>query len=182
MDQLRTSGESTGTASVISGQTRSTETVEPQVPYEDRQAILGKEWAEIYSDLNRKLVNTSEIILRNPAVYSRDIDRLNLPEELRDKWRNLSAFADSVSTVAAVKPIDWGNVKGLDRIQSMVFRGDINPDFRGTIGDIMKASSNLFSESVKLSPGDTDYFKGNVVAAEAWIREHHQAPPISTPQ
>jgi hypothetical protein len=101
---------------------------------------------------------------------------------LRAEWEKLSVFADSVSSIAAVRPIDWGNISGLDRIQSMVFRGEIKPDFRGTVGDIMRISSDLFARSVRVAPGNTEYYKGNVAGAEAWIKNYRQAPPVNPPQ
>ena len=165
------------------------ETLEQQIAYEDKQATLGREWAAIYSDPNRQLVNTAEIVLRNPAVYLRNLDRHNPPEQLRTEWLKISALADVVSTAAAVKSEDWGNIKGLDRIQNMVFRGAINPDFRGTVGDLMRVSSDLFSRSVKLAPGSVDYqpgmeeyYQGNVAAAEGWIRDYRQVQSTNTPQ
>lgn len=177
-DALRYSWASAKPDTVASVKPNPAENVELNIPYEDKQAKLGKEWAIVYADENKPLVNSAEIVLRNPAVYARDLERHKLPENLNDEWKKLNDFADSLSTVAALKPTEWGNVNGLDRIQSMIFRGDINPVFRGAVGDIMKASSDLFSRSVKIVPGNTDYFKGNVVAAEAWIKDHR---PLTSP-
>ena len=143
-----------------------------------RQAVLGKAWADIYSDPSKPPTSSAEIVLRNPAVFLRDVDKVKLPEDIRGKWKELSAFADSLAQIAATNPVEWGSVNGLDKLQQLVFTGNVKPDFRRSIGDVMKVSSDLFAESVDVSPGDQRYFAGNVVGAESWLARASQPQTV----
>jgi hypothetical protein len=135
----------------------------------ERQVNAAKGWAEIYADSNRTPNNSAEIALRTPAVYSREVDRITLPPELRNKWHKLLAHCDSLAELASHTPTEWGNINGLDKLQAMVYRGNVKLDFRRSVADMMEASSKLYEESAEVAPGDQKYFEGNVIAAESWL-------------
>ncbi len=142
----------------------------------ERQVALATAWADIYryapSDIR---VTSAEIVLRNPAVYIENINLPSLPEELQDRWRKLLTFSKSLTAIAATEPIsDDAKINGLHDVQQLVFTDRVNPDFRGSVGDLMRASSALFAESTKHIAGDTHYYQGNIEGGEAWLLRHQQ--------
>jgi hypothetical protein len=132
-----------------------------------RQAVLGEEWARIYGDTNLPVNNRAEMILRNPSVYLNDIDPAQLPVGLQDRWHKLLGFCDSLADQADTETTRWSpSAHGLEKIQTMVQGGRVNPRYRGLVGFVIRDSSSLFAESVFHIPGNTTYYQGNLDSAE----------------
>ncbi len=138
------------------------------------QRQVGLEWADFYA-ANIEPDNGAEIVLRNPAVYLRDVRPIQLPEKLRKEWVGLLEYSDAVAKVASTEDSGFSNdTSGIEKIQSLMNSGRINSDFRGSVGDIMRISSRLFAESIVVVPGNTSYYAGNVVGMEAWFSRRLQ--------
>jgi hypothetical protein len=137
----------------------------------DMQAMAGDSWAALYADRSAgKLPSSAEIVLRNPSVYVHDVSPRQLPEGLQDRWLAVMEFTDAVVQQAKTVDHEWGReVNSLEKLQSLVFSGEIDPAYRGAVGDVMRASSRLFAESVREVPGNTRYYAGNVIAAASWL-------------
>lgn len=132
-----------------------------------RQAVLGEEWARIYSDPNLPINNRAEMVLRNPSVYLNDIDPAKLPEGLQDRWHNLLGFCDGLAAQADTGTASWTpEAHGLEKIQTMVQGGRVDPSHRKNVGFVIRSSSNLFAESVPHIPGNTAYYQANLDSAE----------------
>ncbi len=137
----------------------------------EQQVATAQEWATLYADPGREQGSKSaEIVLRNPLVYLRDVNPQSLPEELQTRWHKLLDFSEALAVAAATRPVEWGaDVVGLEKIQGLVRDGDIDPAFRGSVADVMKASSALFADSTQHIPGNTKYYAGNVRGAANWL-------------
>ncbi len=143
-----------------------------------RQVEVAQRWAEIYQK-DRSMTgggaSTAEIVLRNPAVYAREVPHSSLPESLKKMWANLEKLAEALSVVADMRHTEWGDIGGLDRIQHMVQAGSLDSHYRGAAADIMVTSSDLFDRSTELVPGNSRYFADNVTGAEAWLAQSKRA-------
>jgi hypothetical protein len=138
-----------------------------------QQAALGEQWAKVYANPEVPIENRAEMILRNPVVYLHDINPHELPEELQDRWHKLLGFSASLADVAATRTNRWSSAAhGLERVQTLVYAGEINPDFRGAVGDVMRVSSNLFAESTGYLPGNTANYQATLDSADASLQRH----------
>jgi hypothetical protein len=138
-----------------------------------RQAILGEEWARIYADPNVPINNRAEMILRNPSVYLQDVDPAQLPGELPVQWQRLLGFCDGLAAQADTEPVSWApHVHGLEKLQTMVQGGRVDPGFRGPVGFVIRSASNLFAESLPHVPGPMNpaYYQANLDSAEASLQ------------
>lgn len=141
-----------------------------------RQTALGQEWSRVYSNPDLPLDNNAELILRNPTVYLHDVDPTQLPEELQNRWHQLLGFCEKLADIADTETASWtGNTHGLERIQTLVYGGRISPDFRGSVGDVIRVSSGLFAESLQHLPGDTAHYQANIDSADSYLGKHR--PP-----
>ena len=143
----------------------------------ERQLTLGNEWADLFAEKgNVELAKSAEITLRNPIVYLRDVSPSQLNEELKQEWSELLAFSESLVNVAQVDTKEWSNsTSGLEKLQQLMCVGAINPDYKGSISDVIRKSSKLFSESSRLVPGNTAYYAGNVQGMAGWIQKRQES-------
>ena len=140
----------------------------------EQQRLLGAEWADLYAtDVDKHSFKNAEIVLRNPLVYLQGLRPNQLPKDLTEKWSNLLNLSETVAVVAATEDKEWSTgVTGIEKIQSLMFSGSIDPAYRGSISDIMRLSSELFAESTMIVPGNTSYFAGNIRGMSSWINTH----------
>lgn len=140
----------------------------------EQQLLLGNAWADIYANGSagdNRPDQSAEITLRNPAVYLQDLDRQQLPEDLQEGWKVLLSYGESLASIAATKPVEWSpGVSSLEKIQNLMYSGNIDPDFCSSVADVMRFASGLFAKSTQIVPGNTPYFAGNVQGMESWLR------------
>lgn len=55
-----------------------------------------------------------------------------------------------------------------------MFTGNINPEHRISIANVIREASKVFSESVAINPGNTRYYSGNVIGMQGWINRYRQ--------
>jgi len=150
----------------------------PNDPYEvaERQLTLGLEWADIFAktgDINQ--AKSAEIVLRNPSVYIRDVRPGQLPEYLRSKWADLINLSDDVVKRVATEDKAWDDqTSGIEKLQNLMFTGNIDPRYRVSISDVLRLSSELFAQSSQIEPGNTSYYIGNVQGMQSWISRFRQ--------
>jgi len=143
----------------------------------EQQLTLGSEWADIFAATGtRDQAKTAEIALRNPAVYLHDVRSGQLPEAIRLKWSKLLELSEAVVKVAGTEDKGWSeSTSGIEKLQGLMFAGSIDAKYRGSISDVIRLSSELFAESTAIVPGNTNYYKGNVLGMQSWIRGHRQS-------
>ena len=143
-------------------------------PVAARQAALGEEWARVYADQDRPIDNNAELVLRNPVIYLHDVNPHELPEGLQDRWNKLLGFCVVLADIADPEPASWtSQTHGLERVQTLVHGGRISPDFRGSVGDVIRVSSDLLAESVEYLPGRTANYQANLDSAYSYLQKHH---------
>ncbi len=140
----------------------------------ERQRILGAEWANLYAKhADKHSFKNAEIVLRNPIVYLQGLHPDQLPKEIEERWSKLLDFSEDVVSVASSEDKEWSaGTTGIEKLQTLMFSGSVNPEYRGSISDILRLSSELFAESTAIIPGDSKYFAGNVRGMEGWINSH----------
>src|ERR1700722_20892396 len=125
----------------------------------EQQATLGREGAKIFRDFSIPLDSSAEIVLRNPAAYSRNLDKIDLPEILKDRWIRILNYSDYLTKRAAKQTHTWEedekDLNGLEKLRQLVGAGNINSGFRDEVAGVMEGASELFAESIETVPGDT---------------------------
>lgn len=137
-----------------------------------KQASLGAQWAAIYSNPAIAVDPNAETILSNPSLYLNGIELNKLPEDLDAKWHSLLDFSEALVAIAGHPDIRWGDVNGIGKLQSLVASNSIDPAFRGSVGDVIRLSSNLFAESSPYEPGDTRFYANKIHEAEKELSKH----------
>lgn len=137
----------------------------------------------------------AEIVLRNPMAYADDTIRYRLPDEpdeieprsnlerlredMKTRWSNVQQLCDDLAACISILPTDRTGKAGLEKMHRLVATGNIKPDLQVVAGDVMRAASELFAESVVLVPGDTEHYETNVKIARTWLsREQKMAPVV----
>ncbi len=140
------------------------------------QLSLGSEWADIFAVTGTtEQAKSAEITLRNPLVYLNDVRLSQLPEEIQDKWANLLILGEEVVKAAGTEDKKWSrSSSSLEKLQSLMFTGNINPEHRISIANVIREASKVFSESVAINPGNTRYYSGNVIGMQGWINRYRQ--------
>ncbi|MFA6023886.1 MAG: hypothetical protein WC777_01560 [Candidatus Gracilibacteria bacterium] len=140
------------------------------------QVEVAEEWTELYTsgkpELGADPLTSIEITLRNPAVYARNLDS-RLSPALLEEWNKLFDFIRGVAGLVSLEAIDPEAMGSpLDYMQSLLFRGQVNPAYRRTVADIIDAASRLFEQSISSLPPhrDAQYLSGNVLAAKGWLK------------
>ena len=137
------------------------------------QVRLADEWARVYADPDHEPTTSAEIIFRNPSVYLNDVNRSQLPEDLKLGWEKAEKFAEQIVSFGDSKETEWSRYASpIEKVQSLVQSGSMNPMVRGSVADLMRVSAGLFSESTKHIPGNTPYYAGNVRGAAGWLNRH----------
>ncbi|HUD07389.1 MAG TPA: hypothetical protein VMR34_05890 [Candidatus Saccharimonadales bacterium] len=143
-----------------------------------KQSELGIDISKLYANPEMNLPDgVAEIVLRNPAVYLKDVGSGQLQPDLHESWTRLLGFSDHVAQLAATKDSEWASgTSGLDKIQHIVFGGEVKPEFRRTVADIIRQASVLFGASTSTSgaEGNTRYYAGNVWGAMVRLRNFQQ--------
>lgn len=140
----------------------------PSVAEQQRQ--LGAEWADVYANAP---VQSAEIALRNPAVYVRDEDITSLPEGLQGRWSEILDTSEKLVSAAETTVSEWGTgISGLDKLQTRMFDGQLKTEYSAPIAQIIRDASELFAESSQFRAGNTEYYAGNILGMQSWIKRY----------
>lgn len=138
----------------------------------EQQRQLGAEWAEAYA---REPSQSAEIALRNPTVYLRDVAVSTLPERLQAGWAELLDTSEKLVSAAETTKTEWGtDVSGIEKLQGRMFSGNLKPEYREPIAEVIRGASVLFADSSQFRPGNTNYYAGNVHGMRGWLDRHQR--------
>lgn len=136
----------------------------------EQQLQLGTEWAQVYA---AEPVQSAEIALRNPVVYLRDVSMADLPEGLQAGWAELLDTSEKLVNAAETVKEEWGSdVSGIEKLQVKMFSGNLKPEFREPISQVIADASKLFADSSRFRQGNTTYYAGNVKGMQGWLNNY----------
>jgi len=140
------------------------ETQKEQLPA--KQLSLSNRIAEQYllPDADARLVRNADVVLKNPINYLKGLQKEQLPRGLQEKWHKLLDFSEAVAKISGIDERSFSDgTTGLEKIQTNMNDGNIDPNFRGTISDVLRVSSELFAESYAMLPDNNHaYYMENV--------------------
>lgn len=136
----------------------------------EQQRQLGTEWAQVYA---AEPVQSAEIALRNPVVYLRDVTVTELPEGLQAGWAELLDTSEKLVSAAETVKEEWGSdVSGIERLQVRMFSGNLKPEYREPIAEVITDASRLFADSSQFRQGNTTYYAGNIQGMQGWLKNY----------
>lgn len=143
-----------------------------QMSVAEQQRELGSQWAEVYA---QEPVQSAEITLRNPTVYLQDVALSSLPDGLQASWAELLDTTEKLVNVAETTKSEWGiDISSIGKLQHRMFTGELKPEYRQPIADVIREASKLFADSSQLRAGNTEYYAGNIQGMQGWLRRHQQ--------